>query len=87
MSDSELSEASATPLPPDQDLEQSLRREVRKAQKSGVDFSYNYIRAASESQLGLTKGFYKAHPDWPQRSKTIIGHQMVYLTTGDLRHA
>jgi hypothetical protein len=78
LSDSELSDASATPVPPDHELEKSLRREVRKAQKSGVDFSYNYIRTASESELGLSKGFYKSHGDWSQRSKGVIDHQMVH---------
>ncbi|EHY58505.1 hypothetical protein HRR83_007120 [Exophiala dermatitidis] len=76
MSDSELSEASATPVPPDRELEKSLRREVVKAQKEGVEFSYNYIRAASEKSLGLTSGFYKNHPEWKQRSKQVVDSQL-----------
>lgn len=78
MSDSELSEASQTPAPPDDELERSLRREVVKAVKSGDEYSYNSIRAASEVKLGLTKGFYKAHEDWAQRSKRVIDDQLVY---------
>ncbi|KIW89271.1 uncharacterized protein Z519_10124 [Cladophialophora bantiana CBS 173.52] len=74
-SDSELSEASRTPAPPDHELERSLRREVVKAQRDGIDFSTNYIREASEAKLGLTKGFYKTHHEWAERSKAIIAEQ------------
>ncbi|KAL2426228.1 hypothetical protein ABEF95_002256 [Exophiala dermatitidis] len=76
MSDSELSEASASPVPPDRELEKSLRREVVKAQREGVEFSYNYIRAASEKSLGLTSGFYKNHAEWKQRSKQVVDSQL-----------
>lgn len=78
MSDSELSEASATPVPPDQELEKSLRREVVKAQKEGKEFSYNSIRTASETSLGLSQGFYKSHLEWKQRSKDVIDNQLVF---------
>ncbi|KAJ9611211.1 hypothetical protein H2200_004394 [Cladophialophora chaetospira] len=75
-SESDLSEASKTPAPPDSELETALRREVITAQKNEVDFSYKYIRTAAETKLGLTPGFYKSHGDWNQRSKAIIGEQM-----------
>ena len=76
-SDSDLSEVSKTPAPPDNELEKALRREVVAAQKNEVDFSYKYIRTAAETKLGLTPGFYKNHEDWNQRSKGIIDEQMV----------
>ncbi|KAH0845673.1 putative transcriptional regulator [Fonsecaea pedrosoi] len=76
VSDSELSEASETPTPPDNELEQSLRHEVDKALQDGIEFSNNSIRAASETQLGLPKGFYKQHEEWAQRSKAIIADQL-----------
>ncbi|EXJ89940.1 hypothetical protein A1O3_03007 [Capronia epimyces CBS 606.96] len=76
MSDSELSEASATPVPPERELEKSLRHEVVKAQRQGLEFSYNSIRAAAETSLGLTPGFYKSHAEWKQRSKHVIDKQM-----------
>ena len=72
MSESELSEASRTPAPPDHELEKALRREVIKAQKDEVDFSLKYIRTAAETKLGLTPGFYKTHPVWNQRSKDTV---------------
>lgn len=77
MSDSELSEASKTPTPPDHELERSLRREVVKAQRAGEEYSFNSVRKASESKLGLANGFYKNHEEWSQRSKDIIRDQMV----------
>ena len=76
-SDSDLSEASKTPAPPDSELEEALRREVITAQKNEVDFSYKYIRTAAETKLVLTPGFYKNHEDWNRRSKAIIDEQMV----------
>ncbi|KIY03007.1 uncharacterized protein Z520_01473 [Fonsecaea multimorphosa CBS 102226] len=77
VSDSDLSEASTTPAPPDHELEKSLRREVVKAQRDGIEFSNNYIRGASEAKLGLTKGFYKNHKEWAQRSRDIIADQLT----------
>ncbi|KEF62689.1 uncharacterized protein A1O9_00662 [Exophiala aquamarina CBS 119918] len=80
MSDSELSEASTTPVPPDSELEKSLRREVVKAQRAGLeDPTVNSIRAASEEALGLKSGFYKANDVWVARSKQIIKDQFVSL--------
>ena len=76
-SDSDLSEASKTSAPPDHELEKALRREVVKAGREDVNFSYKYIRNAAEAKLGLTQGFYKSHVDWNQRSKDIIEEQMV----------
>ncbi|OAP58464.1 hypothetical protein AYL99_07554 [Fonsecaea erecta] len=74
---SDLSEASTTPAPPDNELEKSLRREVMKAQREGIEFSNNYIRTASEVELGLTKGFYKNHTEWAQRSRDVIQDQLA----------
>lgn len=76
-SDSDLSEESKTPTPPDSELEKALRHEVITAQKKEIDFSYKYIRTAAETKLGLTPNFYKSHEDWNARSKAIIEEQMV----------
>jgi hypothetical protein len=77
MSDSELSEPSTTPAPPDHELEKSLRREVVKAHEAKLEYSVNYIRTASEEKLGLQEGFYKSHGGWTKRSKDVIKDQMV----------
>lgn len=80
MSDSELSDAPMTPLPPDSELEKSLRREVVKAHQAGIEGStVNSIRAASEDKLGLKSDFYKNHDTWGARSKQIIKEQIVSL--------
>lgn len=76
-SDSELSEASKSPAPPDHELENALRRAVVKAQEDEVDFSYKYIRTAAETNLGLTPGFFKSHAEWNARSKEVVDEQMV----------
>ncbi|EXJ60043.1 hypothetical protein A1O7_04192 [Cladophialophora yegresii CBS 114405] len=76
VSESELSEASKSPTPPDHELEDALRRAVIKAQKDEVDFSYKYIRTAAEGELGLTPGFFKSHEKWNQLSKQVIEEQM-----------
>ncbi|KAI1612496.1 hypothetical protein EDD37DRAFT_625055 [Exophiala viscosa] len=75
MSDSELSEASATSMPPDHELEKSLRAEVVDAQKNDIEYTVNSIRTASEDKLGLDNGFYKNSAAWVQRSKDIIKDQ------------
>ncbi|KIW69250.1 hypothetical protein PV04_05137 [Phialophora macrospora] len=75
-SDSELSEASKPPTPPDYELENALRRAVIDAQKDEIDFSYKYIRTVAEGKLGLTSGFFKNHENWNQRSKRVIEEQM-----------
>ena len=77
MSDSELSEASHTPVPPDHQLEQSLRREVVRATKVGDDVTIRKIRTASEKKLGLPDGFYKGHESWKEKSKEIVQDQIV----------
>lgn len=79
MSDSELSEASHTPVPPDDELEQSLRREVVQAAKANNDFTLRQIREASEKSLGLPVGFYKGHESWNAKSKEIVRDQIVRL--------
>ena len=76
MSDSELSEAPQTPVPSDNELEQSLRKEVVRIQKSGDDLSIKAARTASEKRLGLTEGFYKGHEVWKDKSKDIITDQV-----------
>ena len=80
-SDSDLSEVSKTPAPPDHELEKALRREVVKAQRDAVDFSYKYIRTKAEEELGLIPGFYKTTDDWNARSKAIIAEQTVRSPT------
>lgn len=78
MSDSELSEPSQPPVPPDDELENSLRREVVRAQAKGEeDFTLRQIRAASEKKLGLSDGFYKNHAAWKDRSKEVVSDQIV----------
>lgn len=77
MSDSELSDAPSATTLPDSTLEKSLRQEVIKAQKAGVDLTVNSIRTASETALGLETGFYKSHAKWSGKSKQIIREQHV----------
>lgn len=77
MSDSELSEASSDLAPSDYDLEKSLRQEVTKAHKAGIEFSVNSIREASEQKLGLRKDYFRNHETWAKRSKDVIKDQMV----------
>lgn len=77
MSDSELSEASTGSAPSDRELEKSLRQEVTKAHRAGVEFSFNSIRAASEQKLGLKKDYIRNHETWARRSKDVINDQMV----------
>jgi hypothetical protein len=79
MSDSELSEASRTPAPSDTELENSLRREVNRANKTGDDVTLRQIRDASEKKLGLPEGFYKSHSAWKDRSKEVVQDQVVSL--------
>ena len=76
MSDPELSEASQTRVPSDNELEQSLRKEVVRIQKTGVDLTIKAARSASEKRLGLTEGFYKTHETWKDKSKDVITDQV-----------
>ena len=76
MSESELSDDPGTPVPPDTELEQSLRREVAKATKAGDEITVKRIRTASEKRLGLPKDFYKSHATWKDRSKEIVQDQV-----------
>ena len=75
MSDSELSDDPGTPVPSDNELEQSLRREVFKVSSTGDDVTVKRVRAASEKRLGLPEGFYKSHETWNDKSKIIIKDQ------------
>ena len=79
MSDSELSEASHTPVPPDNEIEESLRREVTRATKAGGDITVNLMRKASEGKLGLPDGFYKSHDIWKVKSKDVVQDQLVCM--------
>jgi hypothetical protein len=81
MSDSDLSEPSSAPIPSDNELENSLRREVTDAQRAGKEYSYNSIRAASEINLGLETRFYKNHKIWNKKSKEIIDSQVVTMSS------
>ena len=76
MSDSELSVASHTPVPSDNELERSLRKEVVRIQETGTAPSIKAARSASEKRLGLTDGFYKGHETWKDKSKDIITDQV-----------
>ena len=76
MSDSELSDDPGTPLPSDNELEQSLRREVVKGLKTSDNVTVKRIRAASEKRLGLPEDFYKSHASWKDKSKGIIEDQV-----------
>jgi hypothetical protein len=79
MSDSELSELSQAPVPPDDELEGSLRREVARFQDRGEhdQLTLRNVRAASEKKLGLPEGFYKDHAVWKSKSKEVVKDQVV----------
>lgn len=77
MSDSELSEASSVSVPPDFELENSLRREVNRLTANGEETTVRVVRAASEQKLGLPDGFYKGHAVWKVKSKDIVQDQFV----------
>jgi hypothetical protein len=79
MSDSELSELSQAPVPPDDELEGSLRREVARFQERGEhdQLTLRNIRAASEKKLGLPDDFYKDHAVWKTKSKEVVNDQVV----------
>lgn len=77
MSDSELSDAPDMGIPPDFELENSLRREVNRATAAAEDITLKIIRTASEKRLGLPEGFYRDHPVWKGKSKTIVHDQVV----------
>ena len=77
MSDSELSDAPDVGIPPDFELENSLRREVNRATKNNEEITLKFIRTASETRLGLPEGFYKNHELWKGKSKTVVLNQIV----------
>lgn len=77
MSDSELSDAPDVGIPPDFELENSLRREVNRATKNDEEITLKSIRTASEKKLGLPENFYKDHGVWKSKSKTIVHDQIV----------
>jgi hypothetical protein len=76
MSDSELSDDPGTPIPSDNELEQSLRREVVRATKAGADVTVKQVRLASEQRLHLPDGYYNGHEIWKDKSKSIIQDQV-----------
>ncbi|KPI40300.1 uncharacterized protein AB675_7663 [Cyphellophora attinorum] len=75
MSDSDLSDAPSFEVPPDFELENSLRREFNRAHERNEDPTLRTIRAASEKKLRLPEGFYKGHTTWNQKSKEIVHDQ------------
>lgn len=79
MSDSDLSDAPSAPLPPDSELEQALRKQVRDALKTGDDaaITVSSTRKAAEEALGLEVGFYKNSAKWKEESKRIVHEAFV----------
>jgi hypothetical protein len=69
MSDSELSPAC---LPTKSDIEDCLRRIVRKGLKNEEDITVNKARERAEKELGLDEGFFKNDSKWKAKSKMII---------------
>jgi hypothetical protein len=85
MSDSDLSDAPSFEVPPDFELENSLRREFNRANAGDGDPTLRTIRAASEKRLRLPEGFYKGHATWSQKSKEIVHDQAVGVLDGIAR--
>lgn len=79
MSDSELSDAPDVAIPPDSELENSLRREVNRVNQVDGEITLKSIRAASEKKLGLPADFYRNHAVWKDKSKTVIHDQVVSI--------
>lgn len=81
MSESDLSDApQSASIPPDSELEQALRKEVRDALKTGSDkppITVASIRKAAEEALGLEAGFYKTNERWKEESKRIVHEAFV----------
>jgi hypothetical protein len=84
MSESELSDAPpSASLPPDSELEQALRTQVRDALKAGKDdppITVASMRKAAEKALGLEVGFFKKSERWKEESKRIVHEAFVCLT-------
>ena len=88
MSDSELSDAPDIGIPPDFELENSLRREVNRANKNSEEITLKSIRTASEAKLGLPEGFFKNHDVWKGKSKVVVHDQIVgYHATRSKRYS
>ena len=79
MSDSDLSDAPFAPCPPDSELEQALRKQVRDALKTGdgSSITVSLMRKAAEEALGLEAGFYKKDEKWKEESKRIVHEAFV----------
>ena len=79
MSDSDLSDAPSAPLPPDSEIEQALRKQVRDARKTGDEslITVSTMRKAAEEALGLEVGFYKNNEKWKEESKRIVHEAFV----------
>lgn len=81
MSESDLSDApQSTSIPPDSELEQALRSEVRNALKVGNNdppITVASIRRVAEEALGLEAGFYKKNERWKEESKRIVHEAFV----------
>ncbi|KAH7064596.1 putative transcriptional regulator [Macrophomina phaseolina] len=72
------SDADPTPtLPPDAEIEQTLRGLVRDIWLSGNhdNLTVNHIRNSAEAKLHLPEAFFKTDPAWKPRSKAIVTDQ------------
>lgn len=82
MSDSDLSDAAlSASIPPDSDLKQALRKQVRDALKAGnhESVTVSSMRKAAEEALGLDAGFYKNSEKWKEESKRIVHETFVWV--------
>ncbi|KAK0323148.1 hypothetical protein LTS16_010845 [Friedmanniomyces endolithicus] len=70
MSDSELS--SLANMPADAQIEDCIRRVVRKLSKADEVITLRIARTRAETELGLDTGFLKGDDTWNGRSKNII---------------
>lgn len=65
--------------PSDAALEEALRSVVRTIYKNGnlEDLTVKRVRSSAENDLDLQKDFFKDHPSWKDRSKSIIQAEVV----------
>ena len=75
MSDSSLSDS----VPSEKELEQALRKTVRKIYTSEDldNLTVKRIRKSVEADLDLPDDFFKNDPTWKERSKDVIQSEVV----------
>lgn len=84
MSDSELSDALSTSLPPDFEIEATLKKEAKKAAEGPEeDYTVSKIRKSTENILNLPAGFFKGDETWKSRSKAVIDEQVANEDVSD----